>query len=368
MKITVLGTRGIPDVLGGVETHCQHLYPQLVKQFGAEVCVIARSPYVPYQRSSYEGVQTKAIWAPKKKSLEAIVHSTLAAFSTLFDGSDVVHVHAIGPGLVVPLLRLLGKKVVFTHHGPDYDRQKWGGFAKKVLMLGEKFAAKWANEVIVISEVINRILQQKYQRFDANLIYNGVLAPVPLSADIISTTLSQYQLTPQNYMVAVGRFVEEKGFHDLIDAYRDSGLSMPLVLVGDTDHEMPYSAALKEKARTTPGVILTGFLKGDALKAVFSQARLFVMPSYHEGLPIALLEAMSFSLPAIVSDIPANSEVALDANCYFPVGDVSALSHKLAALPEDTHVDYSEYLAKYDWQKIAQQTMQVYQKVVGRTV
>ncbi|EPF9726851.1 glycosyltransferase family 4 protein [Vibrio fluvialis] len=368
MKITVLGTRGIPDVLGGVETHCQHLYPQLVKQFGAEVCVIARSPYVPYQRSSYEGVQTKAIWAPKKKSLEAIVHSTLAAFSTLFDGSDVVHVHAIGPGLVVPLLRLLGKKVVFTHHGPDYDRQKWGGFAKKVLMLGEKFATKWANQVIVISEVINRILQQKYQRFDANLIYNGVLAPVPLSADIISTTLSQYQLTPQNYMVAVGRFVEEKGFHDLIDAYRDSGLSMPLVLVGDTDHETPYSAALKEKARTTPGVILTGFLKGDALKTVFSQARLFVMPSYHEGLPIALLEAMSFSLPAIVSDIPANSEVALDANCYFPVGDVSALSHKLAALPEETHVDYSEYLAKYDWQKIAQQTMQVYQKVVGRTV
>ncbi|MCG6390971.1 glycosyltransferase family 4 protein [Vibrio fluvialis] len=368
MKITVLGTRGIPDVLGGVETHCQHLYPQLVKQFGAEVCVIARSPYVPYQRSSYEGVQTKAIWAPKKKSLEAIVHSTLAAFSTLFDGSDVVHVHAIGPGLVVPLLRLLGKKVVFTHHGPDYDRQKWGGFAKKVLMLGEKFAAKWANEVIVISEVINRILQQKYQRFDANLIYNGVLAPVPLSADIISTTLSQYQLTPQNYMVAVGRFVEEKGFHDLIDAYRDSGLSMLLVLVGDTDHETPYSAALKEKASTTPGVILTGFLKGDALKAVFSQARLFVMPSYHEGLPIALLEAMSFSLPAIVSDIPANSEVALDTNCYFPVGDVSALSHKLAALPEETHVDYSEYLAKYDWQKIAQQTMQVYQKVVGRTV
>ncbi|NHN75283.1 glycosyltransferase family 4 protein [Vibrio fluvialis] len=368
MKITVLGTRGIPDVLGGVETHCQHLYPQLVKQFGAEVCVIARSPYVPYQRSSYEGVQTKAIWAPKKKSLEAIVHSTLAAFSTLFDGSDVVHVHAIGPGLVVPLLRLLGKKVVFTHHGPDYDRQKWGGFAKKVLMLGEKFAAKWANEVIVISEVINRILQQKYQRFDANLIYNGVLAPVPLSADIISSTLSQYQLTPQNYMVAVGRFVEEKGFHDLIDAYRDSELSMLLVLVGDTDHETPYSAALKEKARTTPGVILTGFLKGDALKAVFSQARLFVMPSYHEGLPIALLEAMSFSLPAIVSDIPANSEVALDANCYFPVGDVSALSHKLAALPEETHVDYSEYLAKYDWQKIAQQTMQVYQKVVGRTV
>ncbi len=105
MKITVLGTRGIPDVLGGVETHCQHLYPEIVRQSGAEVCVIARSPYVDYQTSEYQGVKTKSIWAPKKKSLEAILHSTLAAFSTVTDGSDVVHVHAIGPGLVVPLLR-----------------------------------------------------------------------------------------------------------------------------------------------------------------------------------------------------------------------------------------------------------------------
>jgi glycosyltransferase involved in cell wall biosynthesis len=364
MKITVLGTRGIPDVLGGVETHCQHLYPELVKQFGVEVCVIARSPYVEYQHSNYQGVVTKSIWAPKKKSLEAIVHSTLAALSTLFDGSQVVHVHAIGPGLVVPLLRLLGKKVVFTHHGPDYDRQKWGGVAKKVLMLGEKFAAKWANEVIVISEVINRILQEKYQRYDANLIYNGVLPATPLTDTIRHQVLSKHSLTAQHYLVAVGRFVEEKGFHDLIDAYQQSGVALPLVLVGDTDHETPYSQALKQKARQTPGVIMTGFLKGDELKAVFSQARLFVMPSYHEGLPIALLEAMSFSLPVLVSDIPANTEVALNPECYFPVGEVERLSHKLQQGVEAERINYDAYLQKYDWKTIAQQTMQVYRKAL----
>ena len=150
-KITVIGTRGIPNVLGGVETHCQHLYPEIHKQFNSDICVVARSPYVDYKTSSYKGVKTKAIWAPKKKSLEAIIHSTLASFSTLFDKSKIVHVHAIGPGLVVPLLRLLGKKVIFTHHGPDYNRQKWGGIAKRILQLGEKLAVTYANEVIVIS-------------------------------------------------------------------------------------------------------------------------------------------------------------------------------------------------------------------------
>ncbi|WP_165313823.1 glycosyltransferase family 4 protein [Vibrio ziniensis] len=365
MKITVLGTRGIPDVLGGVETHCQHLYPEIVKQSGADICVIARSPYVPYQRSEYQGVKTKAIWAPKKKSLEAILHSTLAAFSTFTDGSDVVHVHAIGPGLVVPLLRLMGKKVVFTHHGPDYDRQKWGGFAKKILQLGERFASKWASEVIVISEVINNIIKDKYQRYDANLIYNGVLEAQPLEASLIDKYLVNHELTAKNYIVAVGRFVEEKGFHDLIDAYAKSGLKIPLVLVGDTDHETVYSSELKAKARMTKGVKLTGFVKGDELKVLFSQARLFVMPSYHEGLPIALLEAMSFSLPAIVSDIPANTEVGLEQQSYFAVGDVNALANKLASLPDQTEMDYSTYLEKYDWKKIAAQTLEVYKKAVG---
>ncbi len=363
MKITVLGTRGIPDVLGGVETHCQHLYPEIVKQSDARVCVIARSPYVDYKHSQYKGVTTRTVWAPKKKSLEAIIHSTLAAFSTLTDGSDVVHVHAIGPGLVVPLLRLLGKKVVFTHHGPDYDRQKWGTFAKTILKTGERFAAKWANEVIVISDVINNILKDKYQRFDANLIYNGVLPQQALPSEVVTNILAKHELESKQYIVAVGRFVEEKGFHDLIDAYAASGVTQPLVLVGDTDHETLYSSELKAKARNTPGVKMTGFVKGDELKALFSQARLFVMPSYHEGLPIALLEAMSYSLPALVSDIPANAEVGLNEQCYFPVGNVPALADKLAQLPPADNVNYAEYLEKYDWQKIASQTIEVYKKL-----
>lgn len=363
MKVTVIGTRGIPDVLGGVETHCQHLYPLIVEQ-GVDVCVTARSPYVDYKKSEYKGVATRSIWAPKKKSLEAIIHSTLASFSTLFDGSDIVHVHAIGPGLVAPLLRLLGKKVVFTHHGPDYEREKWGKLAKTILKLGERFAVRWSNEVIVISEVINDLIKEKYQRYDANLIYNGVLPANKYDDSAITQTLSQHGLTAGNYIVGVGRFVEEKGFHDLIEAYKASDVDMPLVLVGDTDHETPYSAKLKKLANDTPNVILTGFVKGDELQILFSQASLFVMSSYHEGLPIALLEALSYSLPVVVSDIAPNKEVQLDDDCYFPVKNVDALTKAINKRCRLVPQDYSEYLAKYDWHKIASQTVDTYNRIL----
>jgi glycosyltransferase involved in cell wall biosynthesis len=362
-KITVIGTRGIPDVLGGVETHCQNLYPAIKQQFDVDICVIARSPYVSYSKSQYKNVETLALWAPKKRSLEAIVHSVLAAFKTCFDQSAIVHVHAIGPGLVVPLLRLLGKKVVFTHHGPDYERQKWGYIAKQALLLGEKFAVNYANEVIVISDVINQLIQKKHGRMDAHLIYNGVNIPEPLDAETISKTLDRYALQPKNYLVAVGRFVEEKGFHDLISAYQQSGVSEPLVLVGDADHPSEYSMHLKQLAIKIPNVILTGFLKGDALKVVFSQAKLFIMPSYHEGLPIALLEAMSFSLPAVVSDIPANLEVGLPAEAYFKVGNVASLAEKIKERVVLDPVDYSEFLQAYDWCDIARKTVGVYHSI-----
>lgn len=366
-KITVLGTRGIPDVLGGVETHCQNLYPRIKAHNDVDICVIARSPYVDYRRSEYRGVKTRAIWAPKKKSLEAIVHSVLAAFAARFDGSDVVHVHAVGPGLVVPLLRLLGKKVVFTHHGPDYERQKWGYIARLALMTGERWAVKYANEVIVISQVINHLITEAYGRDDAHLIYNGVNPPAPLDATTARDTLAQFSLQPGQYLVAVGRFVQEKGFHDLIAAWRQSGVPFPLVLVGDADHATPYSEELKQLARDTPGVVLTGFLRGAALQAVFAQARLFVMPSYHEGLPIALLEAMSYSLPVILSDIPANLEVGLENAAYFRVGNVAELAEKIAQRSNLPAADYQPYLARYNWDTIAAQTMQVYRQLTHST-
>ena len=179
MKIVVIGTRGIPDILGGVETHCEELFPRIAAM-GHDVTIIRRSPYVTdYNRiPSYKGVRLIDVKAPRKKSLEAIIHTFRAVLKARSLHPDVLHVHAIGPALMVPFARLLGMKVVMTNHGPDYDRQKWGRLAKAVLRTGERMGTCYSNAVIVISTVIADILSTKYGRTDTDLIFNGVNRPV----------------------------------------------------------------------------------------------------------------------------------------------------------------------------------------------
>ncbi|MGN1257622.1 MAG: glycosyltransferase family 4 protein, partial [Candidatus Limisoma sp.] len=152
MKVVVTGTRGIPDILGGVETHCEELFPR-ISDLGIDVTVIRRSCYVSPEnrRDRYKGVSLVDVYAPRRKSLEAIVHTFLAIVKARRLNADIVHIHAIGPSLMAPLARLLGMKVVTTHHGPDYDRKKWGFLAKTMLKAGEWCGAHFSNEVIVIS-------------------------------------------------------------------------------------------------------------------------------------------------------------------------------------------------------------------------
>lgn len=359
MKIVVAGTRGIPNILGGVETHCEELYPRLAAK-GHEIIVLRRSCYVTADNRTpeYKGVKLIDVFAPRVKSIEAIAHTFLAVIKARTLNPDILHIHAIGPSIMVPFARLLGLKVVTTNHGPDYDRAKWGGFAKHILKIGECWGAKYSNRIIAISHVISDILSSKYGRSDADLIYNGVNLPQKSKS---TSYLQSLGAVPGNYILAIGRFVKEKGFHDLIDAW--ASLDMPnkpqLVIAGDSDHEDEYSTSLKRKAMDA-GVILTGFIKGEKLNQIMTNARLFVLPSYHEGLPIALLEALSYGLDVAVSDIPANMLPILDSDDFFTTGDVKSLAstigRKLLSLRQNRIYDLSEY----NWDAIADKTEAVY--------
>lgn len=360
MKIIVLGTRGIPNILGGVETHCEELYPRIV-ELGYNVTLITRSPYVLDKSvTSFKGVKLKHIYAPKIKAFEAIFHSFLGVLYAAYKRPDILHVHAVGPMIISPFARLMGLKVIVTNHGPDYDRQKWGKIAKTFLKLGEYLGTKSANHVIVISEVINNIIKSKYNRNDASLIYNGVNIPKIAENDDYVLSLG---LEKNNYVIAVGRFVEEKGFSDLIKAYSSLKTNTKLVLVGDADHETSYSKLLKEEA-TKVGIVLTGFIKGEKLNQVFSHAKLFVMPSYHEGLPIALLEALSYNLNVLVSNIPANLEVGLEDRHYFEVGNIKQLASKIMyTISNSLNNNYFTKLKNdYNWDSIALKLVDVYKK------
>lgn len=176
MKIVVTGTRGIPGIMGGVETHCEELFPRIARK-GFDVTVIRRKSYVHDTLRQYEGITLVDLETPKKKSLEAIVHTFRAVLKAKKLKADIIHIHAVGPALLTPVARLLGLKVVFTHHGPDYDRDKWGAAAKTALRLGEMMGTRFANEVIVISNVINDILSRKYHRKECHLITTGFRLP-----------------------------------------------------------------------------------------------------------------------------------------------------------------------------------------------
>ncbi len=363
MKIFVAGTRGIPDIPGGVEKHCQELYPSIVN-LGHEVIVATRKPYVNDEQSQWQGVELCHLYAPRKKSLEAIVHTFLAVLEAKRTKADIIHIHAVGPGLLVPFARLLGLKVVVTNHGPDYDREKWGKAAKTMLRLGEYLGGKFANEVIVISTVIKKIVKQRCKR-DSHLIYNGV--PIPTKSNR-TDFLKRQGIKPGKYFLAVARFVPEKGLHDLLEAFKQLDCKeQQLVIAGDADHATKYSKSLKAQAQRDKRVVLTGYIGGEDLNQIYSHAGLFVLPSYHEGLPIALLEAISYELPVLVSDIPANSEVKINENRYFPPGDINTLTSQLGRfmsdeLPEQERSYLNKLIAdKYNWQKISEQTLSVYQ-------
>ena len=363
MKIVVTGTRGIPQIMGGVETHCEELFPRLAKM-GYDVTVIRRNWYAHDGLKEWNGVRLIDLNTPKKKSFEAIIHTFKAVLEARRQHADILHIHAIGPALLTPLARLLGMKVVFTHHGPDYDRDKWGYAAKTMLKLGERLGTRYANEVIVISNVIKTILAEKYHRTDTHLIYNGV--PTPDKVDY-PEYFKELGIEKGRYILGMCRFVPEKKLEHLVAAYqqiqsKDETRGVKLVLAGDADFEDDYSKQLKSEARAC-GVVLTGFVKGRKLHSLLTNARCFVLPSSHEGLPIALLEAMGYGLPAIVSDIPANLEVALPSECYYPLGDINALTARLVSIIQEEyhHVDYD--MSKYDWDIIARQVSSVYQKI-----
>ena len=364
MKIFVVGTRGIPDIPGGVETHCQELYPRIVAE-GYEVILATRSSYVKDKAAVWNGVSLKHIFAPRKKNLEALVHTFFAVIVAKICKPDLIHIHAIGPSLLVPFIRLMGMKVVMTNHGHNYRHDKWGFFAKKILSLGEYWGGKYADEIIVISSEIGNVVKKRCGR-ESNLIYNGVTLPEKTTKTDI---LEQQGILPGKYILAVGRLVPEKGLHDLFEAIKKIPGDLQLVIAGDADYETKYSRKVKKKAGEDSRIVLTGYITGEYLHQVFSHARQFVLPSYHEGLPIALLEAMSYDIPPLVSDIPAHKELQLPEYCYFRCGDKIHLQHQLeqslrSNVDRQKLIDYRSIVArKYDWEKISRQTIAVYEKV-----
>lgn len=365
--VMMLGLRGYPHVQGGVERHVEELAPRLAA-LGCRLEVLARAPYVENDGPVRVGdVTVTPLPSPRRRSLEAIAHTAAGVAYAAWRRPDILHIHAVGPALLVPVARLLGLKVVVTHHGYDYDRAKWGGVAKAMLKLGERVGMRFASGRIAVSRSIAGAMAKRYG-VPVAAIPNGV---APADAPPTTGALERFGLVPGRYVLMVARLVPEKRHLDLIAAFeRAAPPGWRLALVGGADHADAHAAHVLGVAEAAPGVVATGVQTGLALAELLSHAGLFVLPSSHEGLPIALLEALSFGVPSLASAIPGNLEVGLDPDCYAPVGDVERLAALIAercAHPatERERDALRARAAAYDWDAVAARTLELYRKTAA---
>ncbi len=363
LKICVTGLRGIPGIMGGVEAHCEQLYPRL-KALHPEydITVIGRRPYVTGGSSDFNGVHVVPLPAMRSRYLEAISSTFLGVLHARFAlGAQLLHIHNIGPALLGPLARLLGMKLVVTYHSKNFEHAKWNGLAKAVLRLGEWCTVKAAHRVIVVSRSVAEDLRRRYPSSRNKFVFipNGATEfPAPANDNRDETLLRQFGLSAGRYVLAVGRLVPEKSFHSLIDAYKAADPDFKLVIAGKADHEDDYSRALLQNAGDN--ICFTGFQGQRELGALYRNASLFVLPSTHEGLPIAALEAASLDVPVLLSDIQPNLDIDLPARCYFPVGDVETLRQKLLQPHDGYRVDRQSIAQRFDWSLVARQTADLY--------
>ncbi|GEP10510.1 glycosyltransferase family 4 protein [Methylobacterium gnaphalii] len=366
LKVMMLGLRGLPRLQGGVERHVEELASRLARA-GCSVEILARQPYVERKGPHrWSGLLVMPLPAPRVRSLEAVVHTFVGVIHAARRGPDILHIHAVGPSLLVPVARALGLRVVVTHHGFDYDRAKWGRVAKTALRLGEWAGMRFADRRIAVSHAIAGTMTERYG-VPVATVPNGV---TPQARPTSTGALERFGLTPGRYVVIVSRLVPEKRHFDLIEAFAQGAPEgWQLAIVGAADHEDTYSRLVLSAAEATPGVVATGFQSGLALRELRAHAGLFVLPSSHEGLPIALLEALADGLPVIASDIPANREVGLPEECYVPVGDIPALAAAIARSCARPLTEAERDAARarvshaYDWDTIAGEIRRIYESL-----
>jgi glycosyltransferase involved in cell wall biosynthesis len=370
MKVCVTGLRGIPGVMGGVETHCEELLPRIAAlDPGIEIEVCCRAPYVDPAMTSFRHVALTPLYSPTGRVSEALVSTLVGILHARRRGADAVHIHAVGPALFAPLARLLGLGVLLTHHGADYDREKWGRGARLMLKLGEWLGVRSADRVVCVSPSLAARMKARYpaRAERVEFIPNGV-STMPPSPQSDAEVLDELALIAGNYVICVARLVPEKGIHILVEAFRRSNDTRTLVIAGAGRKDDRYAQDLLAGAETgaEPRIRFLGMVPRARLGVLLRNAALFVLPSFHEGLPIAALEALACGCPVLLSDIQPNLDLGLPASRYFPVGDVPALAARLADHAEAREAKGLLPDTLMDWDEVAKRTAAVYRKLPGR--
>jgi glycosyltransferase involved in cell wall biosynthesis len=370
-RIAVVGLRGVPNVIGGIETHCELLYPALAHAASdLSPVLLVRQPYSPARTYQLGPVAVHSLPSPRRRGLETLVHTLRAVIHARFRMSaDLVHLHGIGPGFFAPLARALGLNVVVTHHAADFERRKWGGPARTFLRLGEGMTAQFAHAVICVSHALQRDFLSRHPRAASR---TTVIRHAAHLADpqpkVFERLLAELGVSAGGYFLAVGRLDETKRFDDLIRAHSELGPeTLRLVIVGGSMDGQDHEEHLRALAGS--GVIFAGQRIGQELASLYKGAALFIHASEMEGFGLVVLEAMMAGLPIRLSDIPAHREFALPDSDYFPVGDHVAIARlfQAASSGDLEPIDHASAIARHQLDVSVAAHADLFHKVLKRS-
>lgn len=355
---------------GGIEIVVKELCTRMARD-GCQVTCYNRSGHhvsgAEYDRKiEYEGICQKSVPTIERKGLAAVSSSAFAAFYSAFGKYDVIHIHAEGPAFFAWLPKMFGKRVIVTIHGIDWQREKWqSGFGSKFIRQGEKNAVKYADEIVVLSKGVQDYFRETYGR-ETHFIPNGVSRPVNRKANLIT---DRFGLTSDSYILFLGRLVPEKGIRYLVEAFKNVKTEKRLVIAGGSSDTDSFTRELKDLVKDDHRIIFTGFVQGNLLDELYSNAYIYTLPSDLEGMPLSLLEAMSYGNCCLVSDILECSEVVEDKALIFRKSDVGDLREKLQDAcdhPEDVmklKKQAADFICeKYDWDDVVEKTLNLYRR------
>lgn len=369
LKIAMLGHKRIPSREGGIEIVVEELSTRMVA-LGHEVTCYNRGghhvsgkEFDKKELKEYKGVKLKTVLTVNLRGVAAMSASVFASIRAAFGRYDVVHFHAEGPCAMLWLPKLFGKKCIATIHGLDHQRAKWGKFASTYIMLGERCAVKFADEIIVLSEGVQKYFMDTYGR-ETKFIPNGVNKPILKNSEIIN---KKYSLKKDEYILFLGRLVPEKGIKYLIEAFKKVKTDKKLVIAGGSSDTDEFAKELKELSKSDERIIFTGFVQGTELEELYSNAYLYCLPSDLEGMPLSLLEAMSYGNCCLVSDIDECASVIENKGIVFKKSDVEDLKEKLQMVCNNEKMvkkykkEASEFICKkYNWDDVVERTLELY--------
>lgn len=372
LKIAMFGQKRIPSREGGVEVVVEELCKRMAEQGHQVTCYnrgghhISGSEFDTKKLNEYKGIRLKTVPTIEKKGLAAVSSSFFAALCCAFGQYDIVHIHAEGPAFFSWIPKLLGKRVIVTIHGLDWQREKWkSGFGAKFIQQGEKNAVKYADEIIVLSKGVQDYFDKQYGR-KTYYIPNGVNSPVKRSANIIK---DKYGLNKDDYILFLGRLVPEKGIRYLITAFKKINTDKKLVIAGGSSDTNEFENEMKELAKDDNRILFTGFVQGNELQELYSNAYIYTLPSDLEGMPLSLLEAMSYGNCCLVSNIPECIDVIEDKAMIFKKADVNDLQEKMQDVcnhsekaMEFKEVAENYICGKYNWNMIEKETLKLYRR------